>query len=342
MKSLVFQGTRRVEYGEWQDPQPSEGEVLIQVAACGICGTDMHVYHGMPATWPVPGVRGHEFSGTVLAWGDNVTGFEKGDRVVIQPLIYCRRCPSCQAGYTNLCSNVQLVGGERAGGFAERAVVPADRVFKIPDMLGLEIAALTESLATSVHAFQANVTGLVRRVAVLGAGPQGLFAVQLARLAGAQMIMASDVIPARLELARTLGATDTFDARRPDLAQAILALTNGEGADLIIEAAGKAVTRALAVQFARPGGTIVFLALGAEPTALDFMSIVPRELKLHGTQCYTDADFVRSIELLATGRIDGAAMQSVFPLSEGAAVFERLGSNPGDAAKVLLAPNGAR
>ncbi len=341
MKSLVFQGTRSVEYGEWQEPQVAAGEVLIRVAACGICGTDMHVYHGMPASWPVPGVRGHEFSGTVMTWGAGVTGFTQGDRVVIQPLIYCRCCPSCQAGYTNLCSNVQLIGGERSGGFAERAVVPADRVFKIPDALDLEIAALTEPLATSVHAFQANVTGLVRRVAVLGAGPQGLFAVQLARLAGAQVITVSDVIAARLELARTLGATDTLDARRPDLAQAILALTNHEGVDLVIEAAGKAVTRSLAVQIVRPGGTVVFLALGTEPTALDFMSIVPRELKLHGTQCYTDADFVRSIELLATGRIDGAAMRSVFPLSEGAAVYERLASNPGDAAKVLLAPNGA-
>lgn len=341
MKSLVFQGTRRVEYDDWQEPQLASGEVLIQVAACGICGTDMHVYHGMPASWPVPGVRGHEFSGTVRAWADDVQGFQQGDRVVIQPLIYCRRCPSCQAGYTNLCSNVQLIGGERSGGFAERAVVPADRVFKIPDTLDLDIAALTEPLATSVHAFQANVTGLVRRVAVLGAGPQGLFAVQLARLAGAQVITTSDVIPARLELARSLGATDTFDARRSDLAQAILALTNNEGVDLVIEAAGKPATRSLAVQLARPGGTIVFLALGAEPTALDFMSIVPRELKLHGTQCYTDADFVRSIELLATGRINGAAMRTVFPLSDGAAVFERLATNPGNTAKVLLSPNGA-
>lgn len=338
MKSLVFQGTRKVEYGNWQEPRPAPGEVLIQVAACGICGTDMHVYHGMPATWPVPGVRGHEFSGTVLNWGEHVSGFRQGDRVVVQPLIYCRSCPSCQAGLMNLCSNVQLIGGERPGGFAERVAVPADRVFRIPDTLELDVAALTEPLATSVHAFQANVVGLLRRVAVLGAGPQGLFAVQLARLAGAKVIATSDVIPARLELARTLGATDAFDARRADLAQTILALTNDEGMDLVIDAAGKAVTRTLAVKIARPGGTIVFLALGPEPTPLDFMSIVPRELKLHGTQCYTDADFVRALELLASDAVNGQAMRSVAPLAEGADVFERLATRPGDVAKVLLTP----
>ncbi|MCC7163092.1 MAG: alcohol dehydrogenase catalytic domain-containing protein [Anaerolineae bacterium] len=340
MHSLIFHGTRRVEYGEWQDPQLASGQVLIQVAACGICGTDMHVYHGMPASWPVPGVRGHEFSGTVLAWADDVTGFQQGDRIVVQPLIYCGHCPSCRAGLTNLCSNVQLVGGERPGGFAERAVVPANRVFKIPDSLDLQAAALTEPLATSVHALQANVTGLLRRVAILGAGPQGLFAIQLARLGGAQIIVASDVIASRLELARHLGATHTFDARSSDLAQSVLSLTDQEGVDLVIDAAGKSVTRTLAIQIVRSGGTVVFLALGPELTALDFMSIVPRELKLHGTQCYTDADFVRSIELLATGRVNGAVMSTVFPLSRGAAIFEQLTIDPGDTAKILLTPDG--
>ena len=338
MKSLIAMGPRHVEFGDWEQPSVLPGQVLIEVAACGICGTDLHVYKGMPAAWPVPGIRGHEFAGTVIDWADDVEGFQVGDRVVVQPLVYCGRCRFCRSGQTNLCSNMFLIGGERPGGFAECVAVPASSVFRLPENLSLKRAALVETLATSVHAFQQNLAGILRSVAVLGSGAQGLFAAQLARLAGAKLVAVSDVNPHRLAIARTLGATHVINAGEENAVEAILDLTDGEGVDLVIEAAGKAITRQGATQLLRPGGTAIFLALGAEPTPIDFMALVPRELHLRGTQCYTDADFALAIELLANEEIICDPLITEMPLEAGAAAFEMLANDPGQMIKVLLAP----
>ncbi|MCY4070864.1 MAG: alcohol dehydrogenase catalytic domain-containing protein [Chloroflexi bacterium] len=338
MKSLVFGGPRKVYFEDREQPRILPGQVLIEVAACGICGTDLHVYNGLPAAWPVPGIRGHEFAGTVIAWADDVEGFQDGDRVVVQPLVHCGQCRFCRSGQTNLCSNLVLIGGELPGGFAEQAAVPARSLFKLPENLSLKRAASVETLATSVHAFQQNLSGILRSVAVLGAGAQGIFAVQLARLAGANLIAVSETLPHRLTVAQELGATDVVNARQENVVEVIRALTDGEGVDLVIEAAGKAVTRQQAIQLLRPGGTAIFLALGAEASPIDFMSLVPRELHLRGTQCYTDADFTLAIELLANGEIIVDPLITEMSLENGPAAFENLASNPGEMIKVLLEP----
>jgi len=338
MKSLISRGPRQVEFGEWEEPSLLPGQVLIEVAACGICGTDLHVYKGMPAAWPVPGVRGHEFAGTVIAWADDVEGFRAGDRVVVQPLVYCGRCRFCRSGQTNLCANLYLIGGEQPGGFAERVAVPASSLFKVPENLSLQQAALVETLATSVHAFEQNLSGILRSVAVLGAGAQGLFAIQLARLAGAKLVAVSETVPHRLAMALKLGATHAINAGQENVVEAVLDLTDGEGVDLAIEAAGKALTRQNATQLLRPGGTAIFVALGAEPTSIDFMALVPKELHLRGTQCYTDADFALAIELLASGEISVDPLITGMPLEQGAAAFEALASDPGELIKVILEP----
>ena len=338
MKALIATGARQFEFGDWEEPGVLPGQVLIQIAACGICGTDLHVYQGMPAAWPVPGIRGHELAGTVIARADDVLGFADGDRVVVQPLVTCGACRFCRSGQSNLCANMNLIGGERPGGFAERVAVPASSVFKLPENLCLKRAALVETLATSVHAFEQNLSGILRSVAVLGAGSQGLFAAQLARLAGAKLVAVSDVIPQRLAVARTLGASHVIDAGQDDPVEAILAATAGEGVDLVVEAAGKAITRQQAILMLRPGGTAIFLALGSAPTPIDFMAVVPRELHLRGTQCYTNADFALAIELLASGEIRSDPLVSEMPLQNGAAAFEILASSPGEMIKVILAP----
>ncbi len=338
MKSLIFMGPHQLKFGEWEQPKILPGHVLIDVAACGICGTDLHVYKGLPAAWSLPGIMGHEFAGTVVAWADDVEGFQQGDPVVVQPLVYCRQCRFCRSGQSNLCSNMYLIGGEQPGGFAEQASVPASSLFKLPESLSLTQAALIETLATSIHAFEQNLSGILRRVAVLGAGAQGIFAAQVARLAGAKLVIVSDVIPHRLIVAQKLGATHVINARQENAVDAILAMTDGEGVDLVIEAAGKALTRQQATQLLRPGGTAIFLALGTEATPIDFMSVVPRELHLRGTQCYTDSDFALAIELLASGEIICDPLITAMPLEKGAAAFEMLASNPGEAIKVVLEP----
>lgn len=338
MKSLIFYGERQMEVGEWADPQPGPGQVLVEVAACGICGTDLHVYKGMPAPWPVPGVHGHEFSGRVIGWGDNVEGFAEGDRVVVQPLRHCGRCTACLAGRTNVCFNMRLIGGEEPGGFAERVAVDADSVYPIPDGLSLHCAAMVEPVATAVHAFERNRVESQQTVAVFGAGALGLFSVQLARLGGAESVVVSEVVDARLALASGLGATDTVNGARESAVEAVHDITGGEGADLVIEAAGSVVTRQQAVEAVRPGGTVVFIALGAEPVPIDFAAVVTKEIRLQGAQCHTKPDFMSSLQHLACGDVRVDELLTPLALDDGPGAFEQLVTDPGDLVRVVLEP----
>jgi 2-desacetyl-2-hydroxyethyl bacteriochlorophyllide A dehydrogenase len=231
-----------------------------------------------------------------------------------------------------------LIGGEQPGGFAEFVTAPERSVFRIPDALSFEHAALVETLATPVHAFEQNARGLVRSVAILGAGAQGLLSLQLAKLIGAAQIVVTDVVEHRLQIADQLGATHIVNGRVGDVVQEVAKLTDGEGVDFVIEAAGIAATRQQAIAMLRPGGTAVFLALGTQATPIDFMSVVPRELHLHGSQCYINDNFTRAIELLTSRQINAEPLVQSAPLSEGAALFEALATNPEDRIKVVLRP----
>jgi L-iditol 2-dehydrogenase/L-gulonate 5-dehydrogenase len=338
MNALIFNGPRKVEYGVSQRPEIRPDHVVVRVGGCGICGTDLHVYKGMPATWPVPGVRGHEIAGIVESVGHEVETVTPGDKVVVQPLVFCGSCTACQRGETNLCSRMYLVGGEVPGGFAEYVAAPATSIFHIPGGLSLEHASLAETLATPVRALETHYRGFMRSVAILGAGAQGLLTLQLTRLLGARSVLVSDVVPSRLSLARSLGATHVVDARETDPVAAAREMSGGEGVDLVIDAAGLAVNRQQTVAMLRAGGTGIFLALGPSSAPIEFSTLVPRELHLHGTQCYTNADFARAIELLASGEVRAAPIVDVMALSDGPAAFELLATNPGDHIKIVLRP----
>ncbi len=336
MKSLIFHGERQMEIGEWGEPIPSDGQVLIEVAACGICGTDLHVYKGMPAPWPVPGVQGHEFSGRVIGWGDGVDGFAEGDRVVVQPLQHCGGCSACVRGCTNLCFNVRLIGGEERGGFALRVAVAASSVFAVPDGLSLRAASMVEPVTTAVHAFEQTRVE-AQTVAVFGAGPLGLVSVQLARLAGAQSVVVTEVVDRRLALASDLGATETVNGVRKSAVEAVHDVTGGEGADG--HRGGRSVvTRQQAVEAVRPGGTVVFIALGTEAVPIDFMTVVTKEIRLQGAQCHTKSGFLCSLDHLASASLRVDPILTPLPLDDGAEAFVRLATDPGEMVKVVLEP----
>lgn len=340
MKALVAKTYNLLAYTEVEEPDLNAGEVLIEVAACGICGTDMHVYKGMPSNWPTPGVRGHEFAGVVAACAADVDRVKVGDRVVVQPMIQCGQCRYCRACVDNLCANVQLIGGERPGGFAERVVVPAQNVFSLPDELPLKHAALVEPLATAVHAFERHYTADMKSMVIFGAGVQGLLLLQVASMHGIERIAVTDVFQSRLDQSVALGATRAIQAASEDVAEALLAMNNGEPIDVAVDAAGLVSTRQQAIACLKSGGTAIFLALGPAPTPVDFMAVVGKELKLVGTQCYTQADFAKSIQYLAEKRIDAEALLTEVPLREGAQAFSTLASDPGGIIKAILVPTG--
>jgi threonine dehydrogenase-like Zn-dependent dehydrogenase len=219
--------------------------------------------------------------------------------------------------------------------------VPASHLWPVPAHLDLSQAALAETLATPVRLFQTQGSGLLQRVAIFGAGPQGLLALQLARRLGASQVVVSDVVAYRREVAEALGAAKALDPHRHDPVAETLALTGGDGVDLAIETAGLAATRQQAVAVLRPGGTAVFLALGPALASIDLQEVSFKELHLRGSQAYTDADFAHALDLLASGAVQTECLLQTMPLRDGARIFETLATDPGRLVKVLLRPEPA-
>lgn len=342
MKALVFHGTKQMAVEEVLEVTPAPDEVVIQVAYCGVCGSDLHGYLGHSArrNRSIPLIMGHELSGRIVARGSAVGDtLAIGQRVTVQPIIGCGRCPACQAGHTHLCPTMSLVGIERAGGFAPYVAVPANRVFPLPDTLSDEAATLAETLAVETHLFRQCAPALLRNILILGAGAQGLLAVQLAHLLNIPQILVSDVVPARLELAQQLGATVTIDARTESVSAVAKERTGGWGVEFAAETAGAPVARQQGVAALAPGGTLGLIGLGDGTTTVDFLPVVARELHIRGSYAYTDDDFTRSLELLATGQVQAEPLLSVSPLSAGADVFAELTERPSGKIKVVLQPD---
>ncbi len=339
MRALVYHAPRRIRLENSDDPECGSDEILIQVSNCGICGSDIHGYLGYSErrTASIPLIMGHELSGRIMETGNRVTGeLAVGQRVVVQPQISCGRCRACQSGLANICPKMQILGIERAGGFADFISVPSDRVFPLPDNVSDAQATLVETLAVQVHLFRCMTRPLLRTVAIWGAGAQGLFAVQLARLGGASQVIVTDLDEKRLQLAEEMGATCTVEVGKDDMLQTVLRLSEGWGAELAIDAVGSPAVRKEAAAALAPGGTLGLVGLGKGETTIDFLPVVNRELILRGSYCYTDDDFLRALELISSGQIEVASMINEIPLDEGKACFERLASGASDWTKVVL------
>jgi L-iditol 2-dehydrogenase len=327
-----------MELQEVPQPQPGLGEVLIRVAAAGICGSDVHGFRGQSARRKPPLVMGHEFTGQVVALGPGVDDLPTGQMVVVNPLLPCGTCEWCLSGRGHICPYRKLIGMDRPGAFADYVVVPRRAIFPLPDGMSPTLGAMAEALANSVHIIQQNISGLTRGVAVIGAGTQGLLALQMAKLAGISPRLITDMESYRLEMARRLGADLAIQAREQDPVQTVLDFTDGRGVDLVIEAVGHDVTRRQAIAMAAPGGRIVFLGLHEVHSELDCQAIVARELTVRGSYAYSPHDFLTALDLLANRRVEVTSWLDEAPLTEGQHVFEALADHPGQWIKVALIP----
>ncbi len=340
MRALMYLGTRQMEIQEVEEPRVTPGNVVLKVGAASICGSDLHGFLGKSAKRVPPLVMGHEFTGEVVAPDRNVEGLSTGDRVTINPILSCGRCEECLRGRTSICPHRTVIGIEHPGAFANYVSVPAESCFKLPDHVGDLEGSMVESLSNALHIFDRSLHGFIRSVAVIGAGTQGLLAIQVARHIGATRIVVTDMVPSRLELASRLGATHTIDVRADDPVEAVLDVTDGQGVDLSVEAVGHTATQEQAVRMLRQGGEAVLLGLGAEaPMGIDGVAMVNRELVVRGSYAYTSLDFAYSLELISSGRIDVASMVVARDLEEGPAIFAKLVDDPGDLIKVSLVPN---
>jgi len=316
MRALVFTAPGTVEMLDVPEPDPGPGEVLVQVRAAGICGSELHGARH-PGFRQPPLIMGHEFAGTTAG----------GEAVVVNPILSCGHCDLCQRGLRNLCRERQIIGVHRAGGFAERVAVPASALRPVPPGLGWEAAALIEPAANAVHAWN-QASGALgtdakgARVGVIGCGAIGLLCVAVALSSGAARVEVSDLAPARLAAALRLRAA----VGGPGL--------EGEY-DVVIDAVGSAATRAASVERQRPGGTAIWLGLADSEPGFDASALVRSEKRVLGSFAYSDEEFAQATAMIREWDLAWAAG---YPLAEGADVFTELMNGSLHPVKALLRP----
>jgi len=315
----VLHAPRALAVEEAGGRAPAAGEVRLRVTAAGLCGTDYRIWTGdRPVVYPR--VMGHEFVGRVAAAGEGVDTVAVGDRVVVEPNYSCGHCPLCREGNRNLCLSRVTIGIDVDGGFAEDVCVPARLCWPIPANVSDADAMLTEPLAVVVRAVERGNPRAGETAAVVGAGNLGLLALQVLRAHRARVLVVART-PARLPLARDLGADAVHATTEGPLAAAARAFSGREGVDLVVETAGtpEAVTHAL--DLVRPGGRVVLTGLPHDPTPVAFFTVVRREVTITGSMIYQD-EFPRALDLVATGRVKTAPLVTHrFPLAEIAAAF---------------------
>jgi L-iditol 2-dehydrogenase len=343
MKALLLKNYREFEYTDAPDPEIGERDVLVRVAACGICGSDVHGYDGSSGRRIPPLIMGHEAAGVVERVGSSVHNVKAGDRVTFDSTVSCGECVYCRAGRVNLCERRMVLGvscGDyrRHGAFAERVAVPEQIVYKLPDGMPIEHAALIESVSIAVHAVGRVSIKPQDDVLVVGSGMIGLLVIQVLRNVGCKRIIAVDQQPERLTIAGKLGADELVDATTQNSTARIAELTDSNGVDVAFEVVGAGPTVETAIAALRKGGHLVLIGNLAPRIEVPLQAIVTRELTLHGS-CSSAGEYPRCIELMASGAIDVAPLiTATVPLSEGAAWFDRLYNREPGLMKVLLQP----
>jgi len=343
MKALLLTEYRRLEVTSMPDPAVGPDEVLVRVKACGICGSDVHGFDGSTGRRVPPLVMGHEAAGIVAAVGWDVTDLAEGDRVTFDSTIYCGQCFYCRRGEVNLCDNREVLGVSpgtyrRHGAFADFVAVPRRIVYRLPDAVRFEQAALIEAVSVAIHGVALISPQASDTAVVVGSGMIGLLAMQAAHLAGCRRIIAIDVDDSRLELAREIGATDWLNSRERSASDAVRQMTEGRGADVVVECVGLPATVRDAIACARKGGRVALVGNLAPTVELPLQDVVTRQVRLQGS-CASAGEYPAAIEMLAKGAIQvDPLISAVAPLEEGARWFERLYGRERGLMKVILRP----
>lgn len=307
MKAAYYTGSKSFSVEEARPVEPQAGEVRVKVAYCGICGTDLHVYHGaMDARVGDHRVIGHESSGTIDAIGENVQGLELGDPVVIRPIVACGECPACKRGHAHICQNLKFLGLDTDGGFQQAWTVPATCVHKIPADLSLEHAALIEPVAVACHDVRRSRLTEGEDVLVIGGGPIGMLVAMVAKQAGGNVTV-SEVSEHRLATAEKLGFK-TLNPMKVNVAEAVYEMTGNKGADVIFEVSGTQAGVDTMTEATATRARIVMVAIHGKKPVIDLFKFFWREIEMLGVRVYEPEDYERAIEMIASGAIDCETM----------------------------------
>jgi L-iditol 2-dehydrogenase len=343
VKALVLTEYNHFEYQDVPEPEFEPEDVLVEVKACGICGSDVHGMDGSSGRRIPPIIMGHEASGVIAQLGNRVTDWQVGERVTFDSTIYCGRCRFCRRGAANLCDQRRVLGVSceefrQHGAFAQYVAVPQHIVCRLPEGVSFEHAAMVEPVSVAVHAAGRIPIRLNDSVVVVGTGMIGLLGVQVLRAAGCGRMIAVDVDPHRLELACRLGADEAISPRETDVVEEVLRRTGGRGVDLAFEAVGLPATVAAAIGSVRKGGCVALVGNLTPEVELPLQAVVTRELTLYGS-CASRGEFPACLEMIARGTINVEALTSaVVPLAEAAEWFQRLRDGNDALMKVIVKP----
>jgi len=335
MKAANYYIKENIRIDDCPPITPGPGQVRLQIAYCGICGSDLHAWHGkMDHRLKPPQPVGHECSAEIAELGPGVKGLEIGQRVVVRPLDPCNTCPACKAGHSHICQKLKFMGLDTPGAFQQSWTVPAHTLHKLPRNVPLDVAALIEPLAVACHDIRLGEVKKDDYVVVIGAGPIGMLVAMVARAAGGRVLVA-EVNPARLRFAADLGF-ETIDPNGADVAERVEKATATAGADIVFEVSGSQAGISLMTKLPRTRGRVVMVAIVSEPKAVDLFRVFWRELRIIGARVYEPQDFEKAISIASA---DPASLAKLItsrrPLEELPAALHDLSQGTNDM-KVLI------
>lgn len=338
MKAVVIEEKNSLHLREAEMPVLQDGEALIRVKYCGICGSDIHVLRGEHATARFPVIPGHEFVGELVdIKGSGSQRYEIGDYVVAQPFFSCGNCEPCAKGEDNVCADLRFMGAHTNGGFAQYVKVATRKMYRIPKDMDLKLAALTEPIAVAVHDVRRSGLKVGETALIIGGGPIGMLIAMVARRAGAGQVVISEISSCRRKAAEALGFI-TVDPADGGFDRRIDALTGGKGFDVCFEVSGTKPGIAAAVEKAKITGTIVVVGMTREPHPVDLSAVFAKELTIKGVRIHAQYSFIGAVELLKSGALNEefqTMISRVFPLEQAEEAFA-FAQVPGDYFKVLI------
>lgn len=343
MKALVLEEYSKFVYKDVPDPVIKPDEVLVRVKACGICGSDVHGMDGNTGRRIPPIIMGHEASGVIIRTGDDVTGWKPGDRVTFDSTVYPLNDWYTLQGFYNLSDKREVLGVspgsyKRNGAFAELIAIPQHILYKIPEKVSFEQAAMVEAVAVSLHSINIAALKTGDACVIVGAGMIGTFIIKLLRISGASKIISIDSNPKRLEHSLIAGAHHSFLSTEDHIYEKVNSLTNGRGADISFEAVGKSESVNMAIDFVRKGGKIILVGNISPTIEFPLQKVVTRELKVLGS-CAIRGEYETVLMMLESGMIKvDDQISVVVPLTEGPRWFDKLYKNEGGLNKVILVP----
>lgn len=337
MRREIVDAPHKIHFETVPVPEIGADQVLVKIRKIGICGSDIHVYHGQHAFVTYPLTQGHEVSGSIAKVGDNVTGFHVGQKVTFEPQVFCGECHPCTHGKYNLCESLKVMGFQTLGAAAEYFAVDAGKVDALPENMTYNEGAMIEPLAVTVHAAKRFREIEGARVAILGCGPIGLLLAQTCKAMGAEKVMITDVSDYRLSLAESLGIDVCVNTSRKNFGEAMVEAFGRDKADVIYDCAGNDITMGQAIQYARKGSTIILVAVFAKMATVDLAVLNDHELDLNTTMMYRREDYVDAIRLVGEGKIQLKPLMSKhFAFEEFDLAYRYIDENREMVMKVLI------